>query len=63
MRPISTNRRSQHDLSMAHGDWLTEKFPNVTHVVELDKLYDKFWLTMISIDMMSEHAFANPTQD
>ena len=49
----------QHDLSMAHGDWLTDKFTNVTHeLIDLDKLYDKFWLTMMS-DYDSEHAFAN----
>ena len=49
----------QHDLSMAHGDWLTDKFTNVTHeLIDLDKIYDKFWLTMMS-DYDSEHAFAN----
>ena len=50
----------QHDLSVAHGEWLTEKFINVEHlVVELDKVYDRFYLDMLSIDMDDELALAN----
>lgn len=51
--------QEQHDLSMDHGNWLTDKFTNVTHeVIDLDKLYDRFWLDMMN-DYDSEHAFAN----
>ena len=49
----------QHDLSMEHGSWLENKFINVTHeVIDLDKTYDRFWLTMMN-DYDDEHAFAN----
>ena len=49
----------QHDLSMEHGSWLENKFINVTHeVIDLDKTYDRFWLTMMN-DYDNEHAFAN----
>jgi len=50
---------AQHDLSIAHGEWLENKFSNVQHeVIDLDKTYDRFWLTMMN-DYDNEHAFAN----
>ena len=49
----------QHDLSMDHGNWLENKFTNVTHeVIDLDKVYDTFWLKLFE-NYDSEHAFAN----
>ena len=50
---------SQHDLSMEHGDWLTQKFTNVEHtLVDLDKIYDKFYLQMLP-DFDNDMAYAN----
>tara|TARA_Y100000592_G_scaffold98140_1_gene170477 strand:- start:705 stop:1433 length:729 start_codon:yes stop_codon:yes gene_type:complete len=50
----------QHDLSIAHGEWLTNKFMNVEHIiVDLDKTYDRFYLDMLHIDMDNELALAN----
>ncbi|OUV98595.1 MAG: NAD(+) synthase [Betaproteobacteria bacterium TMED156] len=50
---------SQHDLSMDHGNWIENKFNNVTHeVIDLDGVYEKFWLKTFN-DYGSEHAFAN----
>ena len=50
----------QHDLSIAHGEWLINKFMNVEHlIVDLDKTYDRFYLDMLHIDMDNELALAN----
>ena len=50
---------SQHDLSIAHGEWLEQKFNNVKHdIIDLDKVYDKFWLELFN-EYGSELAFAN----
>ena len=50
---------SQHDLSMDHGNWLENKFNNVTHeVIDLDGVYEKFWLKTFN-EYGGEHAFAN----
>ena len=50
----------QHDLSMDHGQWLTDNFINVEHIlVNLDKVYDRFYLDMLNIDMDNELALAN----
>ncbi len=50
----------QHDLSIAHGEWLTNKFMNVEHlIIDLDKTYDRFYLDMLNIDMDNELALAN----
>ena len=52
--------QDQHDLSMEHGDWLTNKFINVEHLnINLDKVYDKFYLEMLTLDMSNELALAN----
>ena len=35
--------QSQHDLSLKHGEWLTENFSNVEHVItDLDTTYNAF---------------------
>ena len=50
---------SQNDLSMDHGEWLENKFNNVTHeVIDLDGVYEKFWLKTFN-EYGGEHAFAN----
>ena len=50
----------QHDLSVAHGEWLTNNFMNVEHlVIDLDKVYDRFHLDMLNINMDNELALAN----
>lgn len=50
----------QHDLSIAHGEWLTNKFMSVEHlIIDLDKTYDRFYLDMLNIDMDNELALAN----
>ena len=54
--------KSQHDLSLKHGEWLTNKFSNVEHIItELDTTYNAFKFEM-QIDFNNQHAFANPTQ-
>ena len=50
---------SQHDLSIAHGEWLEEKFNNVKHdIIDLDKVYDEFWLKLFN-EYDNKLAFAN----
>ena len=50
--------KSQHDLSLSHGKWLTDNFKNVTHlVIDLSNLYKEFEKSLKSFE--SEHAFAN----
>ena len=50
--------KSQHNLSLAHGDWLTKNFNNVNHlVIDLSNLYGEFNNSLKLFD--SEHAFAN----
>ncbi len=51
--------KSQHDLSLKHGEWLTNKFSNVEHIItELDTTYNAFKFEM-QIDFNNQHAFAN----
>ena len=50
--------KSQHDLSIEHGKWLTNRFKNVEHkILELEKLFNNF--EEILNDFDSEHGFAN----
>jgi NAD+ synthase len=50
--------KSQNDLSIAHGKWLTSKFKNVEHkILELGKLFNNFEETLNEFD--NEHGFAN----
>ena len=51
-------RPELHDLSMRHGQWLTERYINVKHqVIDLTQTFDVFEKTMT--DYTSELAFAN----
>jgi len=50
--------KSQHDLSIEHGKWLTKKFNNVEHkIIELEELFKNFEKTLE--DFNNEHGFAN----
>ena len=50
--------KTQHDLSLEHGQWLTSKFKNVDHqVLELENLFNNFEKTLK--EFSNEHGFAN----
>jgi len=50
--------KSQHDLSLKHGDWLSSKFKNVEYkLVELEKVFQSFEKTLNEFN--SQHGFAN----
>ena len=50
--------KSQHDLSVEHGNWLTSKFKNIEHkIIELEPLFNSF--EKILKNFNSEHGFAN----
>ena len=50
--------KSQHDLSIEHGKWLTSKFKNVEHkIIELESLFKNFEATLSEFN--NEHGFAN----
>ena len=50
--------KSQHDLSVKHGQWLSSKYKNVEHkLVELENIFTSFEKTLN--DFNSEHGFAN----
>ncbi len=50
--------KSQHDLSIEHGKWLTSKFKNVEHkIIELENIFNSFEKTLNEFN--SEHGFAN----
>jgi len=50
--------KSQHDLSIKHGKWLTSKFKNVEHkVIELENVFNSFEKTLNGFN--NEHGFAN----
>ena len=51
-------KTAQHDLSLAHQEWLKNKFKNVEgHTVELDSLFKNFEDTLLNFS--SEHGMAN----
>ena len=51
-------KSAQHDLSIAHQEWLKNKFKNVEgHTLELDNLFKNFENTLSSFS--SEHGMAN----
>ena len=51
-------KENQHDLSLKHKEWLTQKFNNVeAHTISLDKLFESFSSTLNKFD--DEHGFAN----
>ena len=50
--------KSQHDLSIEHGKWLTKKFNNVEHkILDLENIFNKFEKTLS--EFHNEHGFAN----
>ena len=50
--------KSQNDLSIEHGKWLTSKFKNVEHkVIELENIFNSFEKTLDAFN--NEHGFAN----
>ena len=50
--------KSQNDLSIEHGEWLTTKFKNVEHkIIELENLFNNFEKTLDEFN--NEHGFAN----
>ena len=50
--------KSQHDLSIEHGKWITNKFENVEHkILELENLFLNFEKTLSEFN--NEHGFAN----
>ena len=50
--------KSQHDLSVRHGEWLKSKFNNVEFkLIEMEKIFNLFKETLY--DFKSEHGFAN----
>jgi NAD+ synthase len=50
--------KSQHDLSIEYGDWLTKKYKNVEHkTIELEELFKNFEKTLGKFN--NEHGFAN----
>ena len=50
--------KSQHDLSIEHGKWITNKYENVEHrILELESLFLNFEKTLSEFN--NEHGFAN----
>ena len=50
--------KSQHDLSLKHGKWLSSKFKNVEYnLIELENLFNTFKETLNKFD--NEHGLAN----
>ena len=50
--------KTQHDLSILHGEWLAQKFKNVEHkLVELEKVFSSFENALGNFN--NEHGFAN----
>ena len=50
--------KSQHDLSIRHGEWLKSKHKNVEHeILELEKVFDSFKKNLKKFN--NEHGFAN----
>ena len=50
--------KSQHDLSIEHGNWLSKKFKNIDHkIIKLEELFNNF--EKILGEFNNEHGFAN----
>ena len=50
--------KSQHDLSIEHGEWISSKYKNVEHkILELENLFLNFEKTLNQFN--NEHGFAN----
>jgi NAD+ synthase len=51
-------KKTQHDLSLKHQDWLIKNFKNVeAHTLELDRLFETFKSSLSQFD--NEHGMAN----
>ena len=51
-------KKTQHDLSLKHQQWLIKNFKNVeVHILELDKLFEIFKSSLSKFD--NEHGMAN----
>ena len=51
-------KKTQHDLSLKHQEWLIKNFKNVeVHTLELDKLFETFKSSLSKFD--NEHGMAN----
>ena len=50
--------KSQHDLSVKHGEWLSSKYKNVEHkLIELEKVFSSLEKSLKEFN--NEHGFAN----
>ena len=50
--------KSQHELSLKHGEWLKKNFGNVEHhILEMDNIFKSFSSTLEKFN--NEHGFAN----
>ena len=50
--------KSQHDLSISHGEWLKSKFSNVIFkIIDIDEVFNSFKTTLSDFD--NEHGLAN----
>ena len=50
--------KSQHDLSLKHGEWLTSNYKNAEHkLIELENVFASFEKTLNNFD--NDHGFAN----
>ena len=50
--------KSQHDLSLKHGEWLTSNYKNAEHkLIELENVFTSFEKTLNNFD--NDHGFAN----
>ena len=50
--------KSQHDLSIKHGDWLKSKFKNIDYkLIEMEKIFESFKDSLKDYD--NEHGLAN----
>jgi|TARA_B110000438_G_scaffold235786_1_gene232654 NAD+ synthase len=50
--------KSQHDLSIKHGNWLKSKFKNIEfNLIEMEKIFEAFKNTLSDFD--NEHGLAN----
>ena len=50
--------KSQHDLSLKHGEWLSSKFSNIEfNLIELEKIFNSFKETLSKFD--NDHGLAN----
>jgi len=55
--PIKQHK-DQHDLSVAHGEWLAKNFKNVQHIIlSLENIFTEFEKTLGKFN--NEHGFAN----